>query len=112
MIGVWIIYCLILSSGYSGNLKAYLTTPSYTAPMNNLKDVIDSGLPWAMVLYGEDEQRMMAESQNPIIKTIWEEKITEKYQPVPPVWSLFYYLKNTLWFQLQDTVLLCGTFIF
>ena len=85
VIGVWIIYCLIISSGYSGNLKAYLTTPSFTQPMTTLKDVVDSGLPWGMVLYGEDEERLMAQSQDPIIQTIWRDKITEIYRPVPPV---------------------------
>ena len=71
VIGVWIIYCLIISSAYSGNLKAYLTTPMYSDPINSLKDVVESGLPWGMVLYGEDEERLMQQSQDPIIQTIW-----------------------------------------
>ena len=85
VIGVWIIYCLIISSAYSGNLKAFLTTPSFSDPMNSLKDVVESGLPWGMVLYGEDEERLMQQSQDPIIQTIWREKIEEPYRPVPPV---------------------------
>ena len=37
--------------------------------------VIESNLPWGMVLYGEEEEEMMANSQDPIIQTIWNQKI-------------------------------------
>ncbi len=38
-----------------------------------------------MVLYGEEEQTMMAQSEDPIIKTIWEEKYIAEYAPVPKI---------------------------
>ena len=44
-------YCFILAASYSGSLKAFLTLPVYEAPIDNLEDVIDSGLPWGMVDY-------------------------------------------------------------
>ena len=46
---VWILYCVIISASYSGSLKAFLTLPVYQPPIDNLKDVLDSGLPWGMV---------------------------------------------------------------
>ena len=46
---VWILYCVIIAASYSGALKAFLTLPVYQPPINNLQDVLDSGLPWGMV---------------------------------------------------------------
>jgi hypothetical protein len=53
VIAVWIFYCLVMSSSYAGSLKAYMTTPGSTSPIDSLYEVIESGLPWGMVLYGE-----------------------------------------------------------
>ncbi len=49
--------------------------------------VLESGLPWKMVLYGEEGEVMMAQSQNPIIRTIWEDKIVEDFAPIPKVFK-------------------------
>ena len=38
-----------------------------------------------MVMYGEEEERMMAQSTDPVISTIWKYKIEEPYRPIPPV---------------------------
>ena len=38
-----------------------------------------------MVLYGEEEEEMMAQSKDPIVKTIWDKKIVEEYSPMPKV---------------------------
>ena len=46
---VWILYCFIIAASYSGALKAFLTLPVYQPPIDTLKDVLDSGLPWGMV---------------------------------------------------------------
>ena len=50
-----------------------------------LKQVLDSGLTWGMVLYGEEEEEMMQKSTDPVIKRIWDEKIVEEYAPTPKV---------------------------
>ena len=49
VIGIWILYCFIIGASYSGNLKAFLTNPGYSAPIDSLRNVLDSGLPWGMV---------------------------------------------------------------
>ena len=44
--------------------------------------MLKSGLPWGMVLYGEEEEQMMASS--PVgsdIRTIWDQKIIKPYSP-------------------------------
>ena len=47
--------------------------------------MIESKLPWGMVLYGEEEEEMMANSEDPIIQTIWNEKIVAPYNAVPQI---------------------------
>ncbi|XP_040565678.1 uncharacterized protein [Lepeophtheirus salmonis] len=74
VIAVWLYYSFILLSAYGGELKAFLTNPRYTSPIETVKGVVDSGLPWGMVLYGEDEERIMAETTDPYLKRLWEEK--------------------------------------
>jgi hypothetical protein len=49
VVGIWILYCFVIGSAYSGSLKAFLTTPGYSSPIESLGDVLDSGLPWGMV---------------------------------------------------------------
>ena len=51
-------------------------------PIDSLRDVLESGLPWGMVLYGEEEEQMMASSpEGSDIRTIWDEKIIKPYSP-------------------------------
>ena len=57
-----------------GNLRAFLITPSFTEPINSLAEVIDSGLEWGLVLYGEEEEIQMAQSTDPVISKIWNDK--------------------------------------
>ncbi len=76
---------MIVSASYAGNLKAYLTTPAFTSPINTLAEVLKSGLPWQMVLYGEEEEEMMAQSQDSVIKAIWTGKQVVDYAPTPKV---------------------------
>ena len=85
VIAVWILYCLVIGSSYTGNLRAFLITPSFTDPINTLKEVVESGLEWGMVMYGEEEERMMAQSTDPVISAIWKYKVEEPYRPTPPV---------------------------
>ena len=47
---IWILYSFLIAASYSGALKAFLTLPVYQPPIDNLKDVLDSGLPWGMVM--------------------------------------------------------------
>ena len=47
--------------------------------------ILESGLSWAMVLYGEEEEEMMEKSADPVIRRIWDEKVVEEYAPTPKV---------------------------
>lgn len=63
-----------------------MTNPLFTQPIETLEELVESGLPWGMVLYGEEEEEMMAESTDPIIQIIWRDKIVTEYSQVPQVW--------------------------
>ena len=62
-----------------------MITPTFTKPIQTLKEVVESGLEWGMVMYGEEEERMMAQSTDPVISAIWKYKVEEPYRPNPPV---------------------------
>ena len=38
-IAAWLLYCLIISQGYGGSLKAYLSTPAFSDPIDTLQQV-------------------------------------------------------------------------
>ena len=39
VIATWLMYCFIISQGYAGCLKAVLTTPAYSNPIDTLQQV-------------------------------------------------------------------------
>ena len=81
-----------MAASYSGNLKAYLTNPVYTEPIDTVKKIVDSKMPIGMMLYGEEEEGLMAISQDPLIKYIWEKKHVVEFTPTPDVcifWNSF-----------------------
>jgi hypothetical protein len=82
---VWSFYTLIIGACYSGLLTAFMTKPTFTSPINTLSEVLESKLPWGMVLYGEEEETMMAKSTDPVIQRIWSKKNVEEYAPIPNV---------------------------
>ena len=110
VIAVWSLYCLVISSAYAGNLMAFMTTPSFTYPINTLRQVLESGLPWAMVLYGEEEEEMMENSKDPVIKEIWDNKIVEEYAPTPKVRKACMKMEQRKPFQFQYSLKIEGVY--
>ena len=72
--GSWMLFCMVVAHSYAGNLKSYLTTPSYIQPISTLKEILESDLPWEMMIFGEEEEWRMSKSEDPIIKAIWDGK--------------------------------------
>jgi hypothetical protein len=35
-------------------------------------DVLESGLSWGLILYGEEEETLLAESKDPVLSAIWK----------------------------------------
>ncbi|XP_059088023.1 glutamate receptor ionotropic, NMDA 2D-like isoform X1 [Tigriopus californicus] len=89
LIGTWVIFCMIATYSYGGSVKSFMTNPLFTQPIRTLEELIDSGLPWGMVLYGEEEEEMMAESTDPVIQVIWRDKIVTEYSQVPQIEGVY-----------------------
>ena len=77
---------MIISTAYSGNLISFMTIPKLESPINTLEEVLESDLPWEMVVYGvEVEDAMASGALGPVVKELWEGKIPIEYSPTPQV---------------------------
>ncbi len=83
LFGVWIWVSFIVLSSYGGNLRAFLLHPKVPKPINTIEDLVKSGLPWNMVLYGEPIEKVLEETQDPVFKKFWEEKEVVPYKSFP-----------------------------
>ena len=79
----WLFFCFILSTGYAGNLKAFLTTPSSDQPIRTVRELVDSGLPYNTVLYGESVEVALNQTRDPLLKEFWGGKEVVEYEAVP-----------------------------
>ncbi len=77
--GIWLLSVFVLSAGYGGSLRAFLTTPTYEDPINDLEGVVKSGMPWDLILYGEEVESQLENSQDPIEQVIWKKKRVIEY---------------------------------
>ncbi len=51
--GTWLLFAFITTSSYAGNLKATRLNPVEEHPINNVHDIVHSGLEWHMFNYGD-----------------------------------------------------------
>ena len=51
VIAIWLIYCLILSQSYAGSLKAFLTSPQRSEPIDTLEQVVLNTCSCSSMLY-------------------------------------------------------------
>ncbi len=70
---------MIIAYAYGGSLKAWLTYPGKSVPINTLSDILESNLPWRMVISGQQEETIMAESKDPTIQKVWLGKEVAEY---------------------------------
>ena len=55
-------------------LAILLQTNSAILVTDNLGQVVTSDLSWGLILYGEEEEKVMAASTDPVISKIWKLK--------------------------------------
>ena len=70
----WLVFCIIISAAYSGNLISFMTYPGMENPINTAKDIIDSGYDIEIYDYGGAEHAAFEATENPIYKEIWTQK--------------------------------------
>jgi len=73
--GTWIMFSLVLSSSYSGILRSFFFNPSFTQPIDSLEDLVNGGIPWEMVEYGEGIEGFLANSDHPTLKKFWQNRL-------------------------------------
>ncbi len=49
----WFVFSLIVTAAYGGSLRAYIMRPRMSKPISTMEDIVQSGLPWRIPLYGE-----------------------------------------------------------
>ena len=71
LVGVWYLYALVATSSYAGEIRSFFINPGTTSPLDNLGEVVESGLGWGLILYGEEEEKVMAASTDPVMSKVW-----------------------------------------
>ena len=59
------------TSSYAGEIRSFFINPGTTSPLDNLGEVVESGLGWGLILYGEEEEKVMAASTDPVMSKVW-----------------------------------------
>ena len=87
LIGLWYLYALVTTASYAGEIRSFFINPGMTSSLgstfdmfpcideslsDNLGEVVQSGLGWGLILYGEEEEKVMEASTDPILSKIWE----------------------------------------
>lgn len=83
--GAWLLFGLVISASYGGSLRAHILKPEYTSPVDTVADIVDSGLPWNFVMYGEDLERQIPTRgrDDPVLEKFWEQKILLDFETFP-----------------------------
>ncbi len=63
--------------------------------MNGMADIVQSGLPWHIVLYGDELGTALVDSHNPIDRKFWSQKTVAPFQEFPTE-QVFYKPKRKL----------------
>ncbi len=83
VVGGWLLFSFILTASYGGNLRAFFMTPKYTEPVENMLDVVESGLPWTMTITGEEIETYLANTEEPVEQQLWAGKTVVPYSDFP-----------------------------
>ena len=59
------------TSSYAGEIRSFFINPGTTSALDNLGEVVESGLGWGLILYGEEEEKVMAASTDPVMSKVW-----------------------------------------
>ena len=72
-----------MASSYGGNLRSFLLTPQLSDPIESVKDMVLSTIPWKVTMYGDESQSWNEDHPNPYARVYWADKIELKYQEFP-----------------------------
>ena len=70
----WLSFCFVISAAYAGNLISVMAYPGVERPINNAKDVLDSGYAVDIYDYGGVAHVTFEATQNKSHQLIWKKK--------------------------------------
>ncbi len=70
-------------ASYGGALRATYLRPELSARVRTLRDVLESGLPWKIIVYGDDFELEWERSEDEDVRRFWQEKVPLSYQEHP-----------------------------
>ena len=95
LLALWLFFCLIICSIYSGALKSQMAVPQLTKPIDTIHDIYESGLPVEMVDYGDHGPLDMSRSSDPIVRHIHANRIIKEFSPIVQASSLLVLSNNS-----------------
>lgn len=82
-VGLWLLSAFVLSVSWGGELRAFILKPEYSSPIDSVHDVLDSGLPYTMVLFGGEIEQHLMERPERHYQELWKGKTVVDYQECP-----------------------------
>ncbi len=79
----WFTFTLLMTSAYSGNLRALLLRPVPGNTVDTVPDVVGSGLPWKVVVYGGWLENVVANMKDPVVQEYWKDKVALRPAQIP-----------------------------
>ena len=79
----WLLVSFLLGVSYSGVLRASLISPEYTKAMETIEDIVNSGLPWKIVLFGSSHESLLSDNPDEPYATFWKRKEVVPYSDFP-----------------------------
>ncbi len=79
----WFIFAFLITTTYGGNLRAFLLTPQLSESIETVDEVITSGMPWKVVIYGDEGQSWNENHTNPAVRYYWANKVPMKFTEFP-----------------------------
>ncbi len=76
---VWLVFAFLATMSYGGNLRAFLLKPQYPEPIETVNDILESGLNWKMVVYGDHFERHIVKNE----PRLWNGKEVVGYRDFP-----------------------------
>ena len=70
----WLVFCIIISAAYSGNLISFMTYPGTENPLNTAQDIIESEYDIEIYDYGGATRAAFEATENIIFQEIWKRK--------------------------------------
>ncbi|XP_063855481.1 uncharacterized protein LOC135097467 isoform X4 [Scylla paramamosain] len=71
-IATWLLFCLVATVSFVGNLTAFLTVPAYSTTLETLEDLVRSDFTWGINDFGAADYQLFKTSEVPLYQEIFK----------------------------------------